>query len=65
MYFDLFKIPRVMLYILKIIGKGLTVANFRCGFEAVSHHTYSVYVQQTLREAGGQRDKYSWFLGAF
>lgn len=53
MYFDLFKIPRVMLYILKITGKRLPVANLRRGFESVSCHTHNIYVQQTFSKTRG------------
>lgn len=42
MYFDLFKISRVMLYILKIIVKCLPVANFQRVSKSVSCHTYRI-----------------------
>lgn len=65
MYFDLFKISRVMLYILKIIRKCLPASNFKCSLEAVTCHTCNIYVQQTLSKTVVQQDKYRCFLGAF
>lgn len=40
MYFDLFKISRVMLYILKIAGTCLAVAYLKWDLSAVSCHKY-------------------------
>lgn len=53
MYFDLFKIPRVMLYILKITGKCLPGANFRRAFKPLTCPTYNIYMQKTWCKTWG------------
>lgn len=64
MYFDLFKISRVMLYILKIIVKCLPVANFQRVSKSVSCHTHRI-CGANFEQDWGQHDKERLFLRAF
>lgn len=61
MYFDLFKISRVMLYILKITVKCLPVANFQRVSKSVSCHTYRI-CGANFEQDWGQQDKQGFFF---